>query len=197
VEYNYFYGGYNVAWMTERSVEIPLILKYVQAPDRGRLLEIGNVLSHYVPRSWDVLDKFEVGPGVMNADIVDFQPEQRYDLIVSISTIEHVGFDDDVEDPARIPKAIERIRRDCLNPGGLFVATFPVGYNPHLDALLYDGRLGFEECRYLKRVSMSNRWAEVSANEAAPLQYNHPYPLANGLAVATFRRGCEQTKGAA
>jgi hypothetical protein len=38
-----------------------------------------------------VLDKYEQAPGVINEDVVSFSPPQKYDLIVSVSTLEHVG----------------------------------------------------------------------------------------------------------
>ena len=61
------------------------------------IFEVGSVLSHYFPINHDVLDKYEKGHGVINQDVVDFKPHNKYDLIVSISTLEHVGFDDNTK----------------------------------------------------------------------------------------------------
>jgi hypothetical protein len=53
------------------------------------ILEIGNVLSNHVRFEHDVLDKYEFVKGIINEDVVDFRPEKRYDLIVSISTLDY------------------------------------------------------------------------------------------------------------
>jgi len=62
---------------------------------RGKnILEIGNVLSRHIKLEHDILDKYETAKGVINEDIVDFKSEKKYDLIISISTLEHVGWDE-------------------------------------------------------------------------------------------------------
>ena len=38
---------------------------------------------------------------VINEDITYFQPNHKYDLIVSISTFEHIGFDEDPRDTVK------------------------------------------------------------------------------------------------
>src|SRR2546422_11404174 len=88
VDYHYFYHAYNQTYCNERAVEIPIVWPMLQQVPPERVLEIGNVLSHYFPTRHDVVDKFEQAPGVQNVDVVDFRPTQPYDLIVSISTLE-------------------------------------------------------------------------------------------------------------
>src|SRR6266516_2600109 len=78
-------------WHGERAVEIPLVMDMVRKYQGKNILEVGNVLSHHVRFEHDTLDKYEIAEGVTNADIVDFTSEKKYDLIVSISTLEHVG----------------------------------------------------------------------------------------------------------
>jgi hypothetical protein len=60
------------------------------------ILEIGNVLSHYFPVNHDIVDKYEKADGVINQDVVHFYSPKKYDLIVSVSTLEHVGWDEDL-----------------------------------------------------------------------------------------------------
>ena len=93
--YSYFYDLYEQTWRTERLVEIPIVWEVVKASqiNNNRILEVGNVLSHRYPIGHDVVDKYEVIGSVINQDIVEFNPSKRYDLIVSISTMEHVGWD--------------------------------------------------------------------------------------------------------
>src|SRR5262245_37084813 len=45
--YPYFVHGYNSTWCNERAVEIPIVWAEVCARHPGRVLEVGNVLSHY------------------------------------------------------------------------------------------------------------------------------------------------------
>ena len=56
--------------------------------------------------------------------------------IMSISTMEHVGWDESPRDPNKIPLALENLRLKCLAPGGEIVVTVPIGYNAYLDKLL-------------------------------------------------------------
>ena len=56
--------------------------------------------------------------------------------IVSISTMEHVGWDETPRDPKKIPLALENLTTRCLAPGGEIVVTLPIGYNTYLDKLL-------------------------------------------------------------
>jgi cyclopropane fatty-acyl-phospholipid synthase-like methyltransferase len=36
---------------------------------------------------------------MINEGVVDFHPSKRYDIIVSISTFEHIGLDEKPKDP--------------------------------------------------------------------------------------------------
>jgi len=95
-----------------------------QHPDE-RILEVGNVLAHYYPHQHDVLDKYEQAPGVMNGDVVDFRPGKLYDLIVSISTLEHVGWDEEPRDPLKFLRGVEHLTT-LLAPGGRMLVTLPI-----------------------------------------------------------------------
>ena len=181
--FRYFAHPYNAMWRNERAVEIPVALELLARARGGRVLEVGNVLAHYGHRGHDVVDRYEPSPDVIAVDIVDFCPDLPYDAIISISTLEHVGFDEDVKDPGKPRLAVEHMF-SLLAPGGRMLATVPLGYNAALDRdLLADG-LGFDELRFLKRVSRLGRWREVSAVEAAGTEYGRPYRWANAVAVA-------------
>ena len=93
-ELEYFYAHYNVTWCNERCVEVPIGRGYLERFAGREVLEVGNVLYHYSAAGHTVLDKYERGPGILNADIVDHQPDQPPSLILSLSTFEHIGFDD-------------------------------------------------------------------------------------------------------
>lgn len=58
-----------------------------------------------------------------------------YDWIVSISTMEHVGHDEEPKDPGAAARAIHHLR-SLLASGGEMLVTVPGGYNPALDRAL-------------------------------------------------------------
>ncbi len=169
--YEYLYHPYNRTWKNERGVEIPIFRELLLRHEGKRVLEVGNVLSHYFPIQYDVVDKYEVSPGVINKDIVEFVPPQTYDLIVSISTLEHVGWDERPQEPAKLLQAIEHLRNRCLGPGGQIVVSLPVGYNKFFDGLLRDGKSPFTTQRFLKRVSKQNYWVESEWEQVRDVPY--------------------------
>ncbi len=126
-----------------------------------RVLEVGNVLSHYRPETHVVLDKYEHAPGVLNRDVLELGDLGQFDLIVAISTLEHVGWDEAPRDPGKPIRAI-RALRSVLAPGGLLVLTAPVGYNPVLDAALRSGEAGLSRVAALRRDPGTGRWRELA-----------------------------------
>lgn len=130
--YEYAYPEYHPAWDNERAVELPIIWDFYMNSNAEKVLEIGNVLSHNYQHSHDVVDKYEEEEGVINEDIVSYDPPAKYDLIISISTLEHVGYDENGECPEKFYEALENIQR-LLAQGGEFIMTAPLGYNPIVD----------------------------------------------------------------
>lgn len=154
----------------------------VQRSRGRRVLEVGNVLAHYFPVAHDRVDKYERAPGVINEDVVDYRPGKAYDLIVSISTLEHVGWDETPRDPDKILRALDNLAR-LAAPGGRIVVTLPLAYNPNVDAYLKDGRIAFAERLCLKRVSRDNRWEQVEWPEVQDARYDTPFRRINALVV--------------
>ena len=184
--YEYFIHSYNTTWLNERIIEIPIILSFIEP--KKRILEIGNVLSHYINIDWDVLDKFEKAEGVINEDVVDYIPDEKYDLIISVSTLEHVGFDDNKKDDNKISKALDNLRHNCLKTKGEIVVTLPIGYNKKMDEKLFANQLGFNEACFLRRISKNNEWEKIKKKDAVRGQYNYPYPAANVVCIGTIYR---------
>jgi hypothetical protein len=186
--YPYFYHPYNSTWDNERAVEIPIVMEKLSGIPGNKelkILEVGNVLSHYFPLKWDVLDKFEDGKGIIREDIIDFAPTEKYDLIVSISTLEHVGFDDDVKDPGKISTAINNLKQCCLKPDGKLIFSMPLGYNPTLDEMVFKNELGFDNYYFMKRISKCE-WCEIPKNELGDYSYAAKYIGANAIVIATY-----------
>lgn len=114
-KYKYFYHRYNRTWTNERAVEIPIIREIWKENKGKEVLEIGNVLSHYFSVNHDIVDKYEKAKSIINEDVVNLKPSKKYDLIISISTLEHVGFDEEPKEPEKILRAIENLK-NLLSP---------------------------------------------------------------------------------
>ena len=147
-------------WYNERAIEIPIVMELVRKYQGTNILEIGNVLSNHVKFEHDILDKYEIARGIINEDVVDYRPDKRYDLVVSISTLEHVGWDEKPRDNMKIPRAIENMKSLITSRGGIIMITLPLGYNSDLDKLLKDGIIRFSKQYHLLRISKGNEWKE-------------------------------------
>lgn len=185
--YDYFLHNHNVTWGNERAVEIPIVRAALDRARGRRILEVGNVLAHYGAVAHEALDKFERGPAVRNEDVATFSAGGPYDLIVSISTLEHVGFDEEPRDPDKIRRAVANLRTH-LAPGGRLLVTLPLGYNAGMDAQLAAGELPFDRCHYLKREGLCT-WREATWQEVAGFPYAERWPGARGLVVGLAQKG--------
>jgi hypothetical protein len=187
VRYRYIWHPGMTTWRSERAVELPIAWKRVRRSDPASTLEVGNVLSQYFPVRHTVLDKYEHAPGVINEDVVDFEPNRKYELIVSISTLEHVGWDEDEpRDPPKVLRAIDRLR-DLLTDDGELLITFPQDWNTELDRFVSEGRVPFAVRGCLKRVSADGRWIEVDCAELEGIAYDSPFNFANAITVGSIR----------
>lgn len=183
----YFYHQYNKTWVNERAIEIPIIQSIVGDRD-VRILEIGNVLSHYFKTKHDIVDKYEHGEHVITQDVTEISLYRKYDLIISISTLEHIGWDENpvthktLNQPQKIPQAISKLQ-ELAKPRGQIVLTAPLGYNPNLDRLIKDRKIPFTQQFFLKRISKDNRWVETSWEEVENVKFGKPFSFANALIV--------------
>lgn len=180
-EVEYFEHPYNRTWLNERSVEIPIIWEIMQKYAPEEVLEIGNVTPHYYRFGHVVVDKYEKGRGALQQDVVGLVLPQKYRLIVTISTLEHVGWDETPRTPGKHLVALASLK-GLLVPGGLLVVTLPIGYNPDLDADLFSGRLGFDEVYFFQRMTLES-WKQVEADEVKGSKYGVPFGAANAVAV--------------
>lgn len=164
-------------------------MENVRACESGKILEVGNVLSHYFDLDHTVVDKFEKGvfrPVIMQ-DILEYSTNRRFDLIVSVSTVEHVGLDDGTGDTARVLHVFPKLC-SMLTPNGLGIVALPVGYNLFLDQHLAEVRIRAVATFCLKRVSEANEWVETGLAEALGCAYGRPFPAANAVVFLLLRR---------
>jgi len=185
--YEYLYHKYTRTWQNERAIEIPIVSEILKKSKAKNILEVGNVLSHYFPVTYDIVDKYEQAKGVINQDIVDFHPSKKYDLIISISTIEHVGWNEVPSykiqhTPMKVYKAIENMK-GLLASKGRMVITVPLGYNSELDELISNETIRFTRRLFMKRVSKDNKWIEVDYKDVKGAKYASPFYAANALLV--------------
>jgi hypothetical protein len=184
--YRYHVAAANQTWKNERAVELPIIYRAVQAIEPSRIIEVGNVLHHYFPVSHVVVDKYEQHHSVtFREDVVRFQPPQEYDLVVSISTLEHVGYSEPPLDLTKFRQGLDAIAR-WLAPAGRAIVTVPMGYNPAVDAYLDDPDSA-TEIRFLRRITRDNLWEETDFKTAASARYGTPFFAANAVAVIERR----------
>ncbi len=168
--YPYLFHRYKATWLTERAVEVPFVQRIVDR-EPGRVLEVGNVLSHYRSQEHLVVDKYERAPGVLNRDVLELADLGRFELVVAISTLEHVGWDEEPRRPDAALAALSALR-ELLAPGGRLVLTHPVGYNPHLDAAFRDGAVPLARAAALRRSRRRTRWTQVPPSEAWRAPYD-------------------------
>lgn len=186
--YRYVYHRYNTTWSNERSVEIALAVDAVRRHRGGNILELGNVTAHYLDYPHEVVDKYETADGVINQDIEQFNTDRRYNLIICLSTLEHVGRPgDDGGRPAKALAAAAKLT-SLLAVGGELLVTIPVGYNDFLDHAIDRHKLTFDSLHCLRRVSGRNAWVETDWANVRDTQYGQPFPNANALVVGTTVR---------
>ncbi len=181
--YRYFRHPHNRTWVNERIIEVPLGLDMLEQYKGKRILEVGNVLSNYTKRNHEVLDKYEVSPGVINEDIVTFNPGKKYDLILCISTLEHVGWDETPREPDKVIDAVRNMKK-LLAPKGVLLITTPFGYNPYLDVLLLEEKLPVDKTYFLERNNFWNDWHEIKMSELSKTHYSWFIMHANTVAVS-------------
>ncbi len=161
LQYQYFNHAYNGVGINERTIELPIAYHYLNKYKNKDILEVGNVMGHYIPIEIkrDIVDKYEIENDVINIDIMDYCPNKKYDFILSVSTMEHIGNGgQEILNPSKGIDAINKLQ-NMLKPNGLFLCTFPAGVNYHLDYGIKDGKIKFDELYCFARESTTiNHW---------------------------------------
>jgi SAM-dependent methyltransferase len=184
--YEYLAHRHNYTWLNERAVEVPIARAGVASAD-GRVLEVGNVLGHYGRVAHLVLDRYEQASGVINTNALEFEDADGFEFIVSVSTLEHVGWDERPRNPSAAERTFAHLTK-LLVPGGSVLATVPVGYNVHLDKAIREGRLELSELRALRRDERHNIWHEVEPAKVWDAPYDWLLFTAHGIVVCRADR---------
>lgn len=170
------------AWRNERCVELGLGRRALEAHAADATLEVGNVMPLHGSSGHTVVDKYERGAGVINEDIVDYDAGRRFSLVLSLSTLEHVGFDEQPSDPAKAPLALSRMA-SLVADGGALLVTIPVAYNRELEEHFVSSEAPFDEVVLFAKRSRLARWEQRPVDERLQIHYAEPYACGNGLLV--------------
>jgi hypothetical protein len=189
-EYVYCAHWYNGTWRNERAVEIPIAQEFLESAYRNgkRVLEIGHTLGRYMPTHHDVADKYEETSSVIREDIATWKPVAPYDAIISVSTMEHVDWNEEPRTPELVLVAFQNVIDNCLAEGGEFMVTIPFGWNIKLDEYLASGRLKFDVQYFLKRTGKNRNWREASWEEVRGALYDFFVYTADALCVGLISR---------
>lgn len=188
--YPYLRHRYLDTASSERAVELPValaLLHEAQAAPARRVLEVGDVLTHHAWSDHLVVDLYGRRPGVVNEDIASFTGGP-FDLVLSVSTVEHIGWDESPRDVDKAARAVGHMV-SLLAPGGEMLVTIPVGYHRFLDDAVTDGRLNPTRIAWLVRTGV-RRWTEGSEDEALATVYGWPHAGASAVAFLWWGRPC-------
>ena len=170
-QFAYRDSWHNWTWLNERAVEIPIAAAALAGGSKSRAVEVGAVMTHYGAHGHRVVDKYENGVEIEQIDIFDLPPEPIYDLVLSVSTLEHVGWDEPNRDAELALSAAEHLKL-LVAPGGELLVTVPVGYHPRLDAAIRSGELEFDEVLALRCHYPSMIWREVEPSTVDDAEYD-------------------------
>lgn len=180
--HRYYVHNYTTTWRNERAVEIPLALAFLAEHGGRGLLEVGNVTRHFDKSTGHtVVDRYDVRRGVISEDIEIFRPAEPFDGLLSISTLEHVGWDDKPRDEGKIERVLGRLHELVRDPDAVLV-TMPTGYNEALDEMVCEGRMPFAVEGFLARAA-DGTWREVGRDEALRHRYDEPFRGANAIYI--------------
>jgi hypothetical protein len=184
---SYVVHPYNETWRNERAVELAIAFDWLDRRPPGPVLEIGHVTAHYrsTPQH-TIVDLYEPAEGVLNVDALTYAPPERFTSILAISTLEHVGFDEDDQDPDKTRRLVDHLA-SLLAPTGELLVTFPLGYNRYLDDHLAAGAFGFSDVTLLRRITTLGAWEEAPLEDLPKARYG--FPFRNGNMIAVGRRG--------
>jgi hypothetical protein len=170
------------AWRSERAIELGLGLAALEAHSSENVLEVGNVMPLAGRAGHTVVDKYERAPGVINEDILDFSPGRHYALALSLSTVEHIGWDEVPQEPEKAWAAVNTIS-DLVERQGSLLITIPIGCHTQLEANFVGDATPFDNVLLLVKRSRLARWEKRPLGERRNVRYGAPYANGNGILI--------------
>jgi len=171
----------------DRRVEIPIIKEYLREYKGKNILEIGNVLVNFCSSNHDIVDKYDTAKYCINEDIINYHSISKYDFIVSISTLEHIGYEPPEEkDETKVIRTVHHIKQNLLKEGGEFVFTIPLGFNKILDEQMMNENFKIDEKYFMKRISLSV-WEQDFDPDMIAGYYDNPFGCANKILIGVIK----------
>lgn len=190
IKMKYFCHLYNTTYRNERAIELP-ILDYIindNLNNTTKILEIWNVLSHYKNISlldYTIVDKFDNNKSIIKEDAEFFNNNKLYDLIISISTFEHIWFDDDIKDSNKSLRTFNNMKK-LLNDWWKMIITIPVWWNKDIDKKIFDWEFDFNENYYYTKNKWN--WIESTKENTINLKYDIKIPSANWIFIWIYNK---------
>lgn len=170
------WNGYNNPSGNERRVELPVAFWFMNEY-KENLIEIGEVTPFYDDPKHKVYDLVNQHEKTILKDGIDVDYKDAN--VVSISTIEHVGFGDyghaKVKDKAW--NLYKKISKESKN----YLISFPVGYNRELEQTLTDWNVKY----IIMKRDANNNWTMAKGQLFTDFEYNDPYYAGNAVAFLT------------
>ena len=193
-ELEYLIHPYNRTSINERKIEIPIVMNYIKKYKPNYILEIGNVLHHYYPdlfknHNITTVDKYE--KDVTNKCLLSMDAENipkqfsnnQFGLIISISTLEHVGVDDYPKWKHKKTIVTKDIIDKSLSYNGILIATIPLNYKQEINDQVEKNEFNFTHRYYMERYNLvDNLWKESNFKSASNMVYR-PNVCASGLVI--------------
>ena len=173
------YGFKRWDWRTERGLELALAERSSSRHAPAATLEVGNVLAFAGVTGHTVVDKYEAGEKVLNVDIMEYRPERKFGLVISISTVEHIGWDEEPREPGKAAAALDVM----AGLGDALLITMPVGYHRELEQAFIDGP--FDSVALAVKKSRLGIWARRPLTDVPAVRYGYPYAYGNGILIGT------------
>jgi len=171
------WGDYNCPDSNERRAELPLGAWFINQCE-GDIIEIGEVMPYhlkdikhicydYHPHREETIQK-----DAMSIDYTDKN-------ILTISTIEHVGFGD--YGLEKIDGQALELLKMIIDNAKNYMITFPVGYNKDFEKDIVDSGMDY----ILLERNDNNFWKQVDHKDFSIYNYNSPYGSGNAICVFT------------
>jgi len=174
---------------TARSVEIALGKLAFERFKGQYILEVGNTLHQYIGGYHLCVDQFDPEQRVIQKDILGFEAFGAFDLVISISTIEHIGYDTTYHGNEKKEgwRAVQATRHcyNLMRDGGSLLATWDIGANPFLDLAIEQKVIPFGSYYYLAQDPETLQWSEISQEQLKEREalYGHDRDFSRDLFV--------------
>jgi hypothetical protein len=169
------WGPYNSPNNNERKAELPIMFWFMESYS-DNLIEIGEVSDFYRPAEhtiYDLVNQRETTI-VMDAFDIDYTGKN----VISVSTIEHVGFGDYGHNKEE-GKAI-RLLKKIMSQAKNYLITFPIGFNLDFQKEILDNNI---EYSIMSRTCLQT-WKNDD-KDFSKHKYNSPHYAGNAIGIIT------------